>query len=779
MATRNRVLELLKPGATLNGIDFVEVRADEPEHLYVHFFNAVPVAQPDLHITVTGGDLIPTVEVATPQAADWSQDIDARQVLRLTVPGRGDFSTYTLRIIGAAALDPFLSSAAFSFFVFCPSITDCRQDPPDCPPPEGDVPPIDYLAKDYESFRAALSDFSTLRYPEWRERSEADFGMVMMDALSAIGDQLSYIQDQLHLQANIETASTRAALVRLARLVDYEPGPVVSASALVTLDVSATGVPAGVRIDAVAPDGSPVPFETGAGLRDAATYRVNPACNGGMPPYWWDDEERCLDVGARTMALEGHGYALQPGQQVLIDTAGPSTADPPLRQLLVLTAVQERHDPLFGVDITEIHWRVEDALRAHHDLTRTRVLANLVPVTQGLRRQSHFAVGVAPPSAPGLPLAVARLGPNSTADEARWQYWHSIEGQPLAYLPDAGGTPRPEVRLRQLSPEVREWRWVRTLLAADRAEACFTIEPGHYRDVARLPEGVFSELDAEDGALLAFGTGEFGAIPNDGDVFQVESRSSRGQVGLVPAEAITQVDPAWSGLILAATNPLPASGGQDAETAEQVRRRAPYAFQNLFFRAVRPEDYDAAANRLPWVQRAGTVFRWTGSWPTVFTTADPVSAGAISTAQHIELIALLNRVRLAGYEAYAPRPRYVSFDLLIRLCAKPGAFKGDVYSGVEYALRPVRHADGSSGFFFFDNFTLGSPFERSRLEAALQAVPGVSGVLSIRYRRRGQSTAYLDLPPVVPFAPGEIFRLDNDNNHPERGSYRLDILGTT
>ena len=61
------------------------------------------------------------------------------------------------------------------------------------------------------------------RYPEWLERSEADFGMVMLEALSAIGDELSYIQDQGHLQAKIDTATQRDAVTRLARLVDYEP----------------------------------------------------------------------------------------------------------------------------------------------------------------------------------------------------------------------------------------------------------------------------------------------------------------------------------------------------------------------------------------------------------------------------------------------------------------------------------------------------------------------------------------------------------------------------
>ena len=126
---------------------------------------------------------------------------------------------------------------------------------------------------------------------------------------------------------------------------------------------------------------------------------------------------------------------------------------------------------------------------------------------------------------------------------------------------------------------------------------------------------------------------------------------------------------------------------------------------------------------------------------------------------------------------YAPAPVYVSFDLKIQVCAASSAFQGDVYSGIDHALRPVRYADSTVGFFHFDNFTLGTPFERSRLEAALQGVPGVGGVLSIQYRRRGLSSGYSELPPVVTFGPDQIFRMDNGADHPERGSYSISVEG--
>ena len=53
----------------------------------------------------------------------------------------------------------------------------------------------------------------------------------------------------------------------------------------------------------------------------------------------------------------------------------------------------------------------------------------------------------------------------------------------------------------------------------------------------------------------------------------------------------------------------------------------------MTYRAVVPADYEAAAETLPWVQRAGTAFRWTGSWLTVFTTPDTRHGTPIAPVQ--------------------------------------------------------------------------------------------------------------------------------------------------
>ncbi len=297
------------------------------------------------------------------------------------------------------------------------------------------MPPIDYLAKDFMSFRQALSDFSAQRYPEWQERSEADFGMMFMEALCSLADDLSYLQDRMAAEAMLDTATQRRSIVRLARLVDYEPSPAIAASVLLQTDVvdSLTSLKSGLKIFARGPDGLPIYFETGTGLideqtgkRNLTTYTVNSAWNrGNIQPYWLDDSQICLKSGATSMWVAGHILTDTTGGQVqgftlLLDTAGSTTADPPIREVVHLTLAQPTTDQLFGDQpITQIFWQPEDALQSDHDLTRTVLAGNLIPATQGDSYSEQFAIPPPPatatvPASSQTPVAIVRTGPNNT-----------------------------------------------------------------------------------------------------------------------------------------------------------------------------------------------------------------------------------------------------------------------------------------------------------------------------------------------------------------------------
>jgi baseplate J-like protein len=795
MATtqKDRLAKLLDPSnTTFNGIDFVEILHYDEKTLRVHFLNTVAMPATVTKVKITGGETIPTVDT-TPinDANDWALDPEGRPLLTLRVAAPGDFSFYTLTLT-SPALDPFYDHVTFSFKALCHSDLDCETSPAPCPAAEGDPPPIDYLAKDFNSFRKALLDFSALRYPEWQERSEADFGMMFLESLSSLGDDLSYTQDRVAAEATIETATQRRSLVRHARLVDYEPKPATSSRVTLQFDVRSGPIPSGLLVSSLGPDGVAIEFETGNGLinpetgtLDRTTFPVSPAWNSDrIAPYYWDDSQRCLPAGSTGMWVVGHGFQFQAGQKLLIDTKASTSADPPIRQIVELVSATEETDPLYSQDVTHIVWRDQDKLIAEHDLTppRTALAGNLVPATQGRRYTDDFAVEPIAPF-PMVP-ALQRTGPNSTPDSPTPQYLHPLNNAPLAWLnQDAlDSEPLPEIVMTeqpslQVSSPV-EWRWRRSLLDADVFEAAFTVDPARFRRIARNSDGTFFwDYDADDGETLRFGDGVFGAIPEPGSSFHVTYRVGLGAAGNVAADSITKVDPSVSSLVAHVTNPFAAVGGADRETDEQVRRLAPQKFRALQFRAVRPEDYVKAAKRLLWVSQAGTVFRWTGSWLTVFTTADPRASEQMSIDEHLELINLLNRYRLAGYESYTPSPRFVSLDLVVTLCARPDAFRADAEVAVLAALGTGTFPDGKLQYFHPERFTFGTPLERSALEAAVQEAAGVAGVISVQYRRRGVTAGFVDMPDRIAVAPDQIIRVDNDPSQPERGSLKVLVGG--
>jgi hypothetical protein len=821
-----------------NGIDFVEIADTTQTLLRVHFLNSVEVKGTLTGApTITGGDVIPSVTVLPTVDADWGWD-EEHVVLTIRVAAPGDFSIYRLTI-ASSVLDVFFDHAAFSFKAECPSDLDCAPAPESCPPAEADAPPINYLAKDFASFRQALLDFSALRYPDWQERSEADFGVMFLEALSAVADDLSYMQDRVAAEATLATATQRRSVMRHARLVDYEPSPSTSASAMVQFDVAAgvTSIAHGLGVNAVASDGSRLAFETGDSLADRLidpltdklrtappTSPASAIWNAGLVrPYWFDDSRRCLRAGATHMHVLGRGYDFKPGQSVLIETRPESSADPPIRQIVRLLEAgsvagawaTEESDPLFlrpadppgaqapfmtvptsppaanePTAVTRIAWQAVDALAVDRDLTRTTVIGNIVPATQGRTISSEAFVVTAAPPGDRTPTTFIRTGPRQTLPTGgpgrqTTTQLYALRNAPLTWLPqltlDPSGRPLPEIVVTQETDagETVIWSWFRWLLDADRFDNAFTVDAARFAPIARNSDtSIQTDYVADSGDTLRFGDGTFGLVPDDGARFSVTYRVGNGSAGNVAAGAVQEIgaDGIVAGL-LTVTNPLAAVGGSDPEPLTRVAQRAPQAFRAKTFRAVIPKDYQAAAETLPWVQRAGCVFRWTGSWLTIFTTPDPRGSEIVTINERTQLIDLLNRYRMAGYESYVPDPRYASVEFEIEVCAKPTAFSADVKSMIVDVLSPARGSARTPGFFAPDNFTFGQPLERSALEATIQNVVGVAGVRCIHYRRRDRMRVFAEMPDLVAVAFNEIIRCDNDPNHAEHGSFTVAVEG--
>jgi hypothetical protein len=479
------------------------------------------------------------------------------------------------------------------------------------------------------------------------------------------------------------------------------------------------------------------------------------------------------------MWIEGQGYVFEAGMTLLIDTAATTRADPPIRETIQLVSVDELQDALYGELITHIVW--ENGLQYKHDLSRTVLAGNIVPATQGRRYTESFAIDAARAGS-NVPLALVRTGPNSTT-----QYLYSLQNTPLVWLRASTDTnPCPEIILTQQPPNPalppENWTWLSTLLDSQEFENTYAVDPMSYVRIRTNSDGTTSyDYDGDGGSTIRFGDGFFGETPESGATFQVTYRVGGGSAVNVAADTITSLgtgaNNVAASLINKVTNPFAAQGGADEETNPQVARLAPQAFRTVQYRAVLAADYEAAAETLPWVSRAGTVFRWTGSWHTVFTTADPEGTQQIPVDEHIELINLLNRYRLAGYESYVPSPDYVSIDLIVTVCAVPTAFQGDVEAGVVSALSTTTFPNGTIGFFYYDNFTFGTPLELSALEAAIQSAYGVAGVVSVQYRQRGVTPTWTCLPEELQMGPNQVLRMDNDPNRPNNGTLQVIVLG--
>jgi hypothetical protein len=96
---------------------------------------------------------------------------------------------------------------------------------------------IDYLARDYNSFRRALIDLIPAKLPEWTDRSEASFGIVLIELFAYMADILSYYQDRMANEAFLPTAQERRNVINHLRLIGYELAPAAPAAARLSIIV--------------------------------------------------------------------------------------------------------------------------------------------------------------------------------------------------------------------------------------------------------------------------------------------------------------------------------------------------------------------------------------------------------------------------------------------------------------------------------------------------------------------------------------------------------------
>jgi predicted phage baseplate assembly protein len=223
-------------------------------------------------------------------------------------------------------------------------------------------------------------------------------------------------------------------------------------------------------------------------------------------------------------------------------------------------------------------------------------------------------------------------------------------------------------------------------------------------------------------------------------------------------------------------NPVPAFGGTEPEDVEAARRDAPQAFRTQQ-RAVTAADYAEVAERRAEVQRAAASFRWTGSWHTVFVTADRTGGAAVDAPFERRLRRHLERYRMAGYDLEIDAPRFVALDIELHVCVAAEHFRAPVLKALREVLSAGVRADGQLGLFHPDRFSFGEPVYLSPIIAAAQSVQGVESVKATRFRRLVQPGPTTLADGVIPIGRLEVAQLADDPNFRERGRLVIEIGG--
>jgi hypothetical protein len=284
------------------------------------------------------------------------------------------------------------------------------------------------------------------------------------------------------------------------------------------------------------------------------------------------------------------------------------------------------------------------------------------------------------------------------------------------------------------------------------------------------------EVETDSTATVRFGDDVFGLRPSSGTSFDAVYRVGNGTRGNVGAGALAHIVLDGSSPITGVTNPIPASGGTDPESAEHVRQSAPSAFRTQK-RAVTLPDYGEVTERHDGVQRAAASLRWTGSWRTVFVTVDRLGGQRVDEKFRGDLSRYLDGFRMAGQDVDVDEPRFASLDVALDVCVKEDYFRSDVDKQLLDVFSSGTLPDGRRGFFHPDNFTFGQPVWLSRIYAAAQAVPGVEAVEVTTFQRQGNDASDARDAGVLRLSRLEIARLEQNPDFPEHGRLTIELGG--
>lgn len=275
-----------------------------------------------------------------------------------------------------------------------------------------------------------------------------------------------------------------------------------------------------------------------------------------------------------------------------------------------------------------------------------------------------------------------------------------------------------DVYMDEGSGSIVVWQWVDHLIEYGAGDRVFT-----------------TLVDENNVVHVIFGDGVNGKIPVALTAIQAGYRVGGGDIGNVGPGTLTTLDSPVTGVI-GVTNGQAASGGQNAETLDQIRASAPQALVALN-RAVTLSDYESLALKVPGIAKANAL-------STVYTSVTlyvaPLGGGLDASDQPIYVTSGVKQ-NVRNY--LAPRipapttvtladPTYVKIDISFHLVVAPQYNQKTVEAAVLAAVTNVLAYDNVD---FAERVTVGAIF------TAINSVVGVGYATLDVLARSGGSTA--------------------------------------
>lgn len=844
--------------AQLTGIDFVRVKDKDIQTTLQVFFIVEP---DDLSVPLVDSGSLPVALTALERdaieiysqssgqhievsSANWLEEdscttdsgADTRIVLEINVSEPGGFELYRLTL-NFEQLDRFFNSSIFSFKQACPTGLDCSIET-ECPAEAIKNVNVDYLARDFWSYRSSLIDFASQYYPEWEEKIEADQAMMILEVMAALGDEFAYTQDRHAMEAYLSTATQTQNVINHARLVDYEVGR--GQPATTTVIVGAIGSPQYTRIRN---DSSSLEPDTVYAVKESiGTIPFQLIERNWLHPRWNqaqvhmpDPGEPCLEIGATEAYLKlsppvdselppdvafSSAEDFWVGRRMIL-RSGVDIPDEPKRSwMVVITEVEPYEDPLIldpdtGLPtvLTRVAWSKGDALPFQMPYSSAYAYLNCVDVIAGQTVKEYFRIGSTQTitekysstlndfelaQLADLPPAVERLGAcvehrglilryglvDSLSEGIAWSA--SKQGQisePLISItevePDASNPER--LQYQPFSGSLN-WQYVDSVLNAHSESAIYTVEHGYWGEIKRYqkPSGDVVHYDyvSNEGFSVRFGDGTFGRLPNEGAILQVTYLTAPGTNANLSSDSIT---------FLAS----PTDDSISMDYAEWVTN--PFSINS----ATEAESIESIIGNAPEAYKHL-----------------PLRAVKLEDYQEIlERDKRVQKARATSRWTGSWATDFVSVDPLdttfmseelrndindtldcIRqagkaVCHKPATYlpvdlKVEVCAKSEFqnakVIRAIQSAltdrNNVNAFFHPNNFSFGDPLIRSQLEAAIQSVDGVKGIEKIQIRKRGERN-FKTFDASLYVAAHEIIQINNNPEHPETGHVSINAHG--